>query len=645
MKKEFSGLLVMGILVMFVLAACSGGGGGGGGSSLSSAKAITAFSFTSPAATGTIDENAKTIAVTVPFGTDVTALIATFTTTGAGVKVGSAAQASGTTPNDFTSPVGYLITAADSTTATFTVTVTVAPSSAKAITAFSFTSPAATGTIDENAKTIAVTVPFGTNVTALIATFTTTGAGVKVGSAEQVSGTTPDDFTSPVGYIITAADSTTATYTVTVTVRQMIWTWVSGATTTNQAGAYGTKGVASSSNLPGARNASVSWIDGSGNLWLFGGGGSDSTGAKGDLNDLWKFDGSNWTWVSGATTTNQAGAYGTKGVASSSNVPGARNSSVSWIDSGGNLWLFGGGGYDSTDVKGDLNDLWKFDGSNWTWVSGATTTNQAGAYGTKGVASSSNMPGARRYSVSWIDSSGNLWLFGGYGYDSAGSTDALNDLWKFDGSNWTWVSGANTIDQHGAYGTKGVASSSNVPGARGDSVSWIDRSGNLWLFGGYGYDSAGSWDALNDLWKFDGSNWTWVNGANIIDQNGAYGPKGVASPSNVPGARGDSVSWIDRSGNLWLFGGYGSDSTGAKGDLNDLWKFDGSNWTWVSGANTRNQNGAYGPKGVASPSNVPGARAGSASWIDSGGNLWLLGGWGHDSAGAVGLLNDLWRCW
>ncbi len=180
-------------------------------------KAITAFSFASPPATGTIDENAKTIAMTVPFGTDVTALVATFTTTGASVKVGSTVQVSGTTANNFTSPVIYTVTAADGSTASYTVTVTVALSSAKAITAFSFASPPRLGTIDENAKTIAVTVPYGTPVTALVATFTTTGSGVKVGSTVQVSGTTANNFTCPVIYTVTAADGSTANYTVTVT--------------------------------------------------------------------------------------------------------------------------------------------------------------------------------------------------------------------------------------------------------------------------------------------------------------------------------------------------------------------------------------------------------------------------------------------
>jgi hypothetical protein len=91
-----------------------------------------------------------------------------------------------------------------------------AVSSAKAITAFSFATPAATGVIDESAKTITIGVPYATNVTALVASFTTTGASVAVGATAQVSGTTANDFTSPVTYVVTAADASTASYVVTV---------------------------------------------------------------------------------------------------------------------------------------------------------------------------------------------------------------------------------------------------------------------------------------------------------------------------------------------------------------------------------------------------------------------------------------------
>jgi len=89
----------------------------------STAKAMTAYSLAGAA--GTISEPAKTIAVTVPNGTDVTVLVATFMTTGTEVKVGATVQASTVTANDFTGPVAYIVTAADGSTATYTVTVTV----------------------------------------------------------------------------------------------------------------------------------------------------------------------------------------------------------------------------------------------------------------------------------------------------------------------------------------------------------------------------------------------------------------------------------------------------------------------------------------------------------------------------------------
>jgi ice-binding like protein len=211
--KTCKGYSKMWFLVV-LLVACVAGCGGNDTVALNSAKAITAYSLNG--ATGTVNESAKTIAMTMPFGTNVTALIATFTTTGASVNVGTTLQTSGTTANNFTNPVAYTVTAADGTTAIYTVIVTVADATAKAITSYSLAGVA--GAINEAAKTIAVTVPSGTNLTNLIATFTTTGGSVKVGAALQASGTTPNSFTSPVAYTVTAGDGTTATYTVTVTV-------------------------------------------------------------------------------------------------------------------------------------------------------------------------------------------------------------------------------------------------------------------------------------------------------------------------------------------------------------------------------------------------------------------------------------------
>ena len=89
---------------------------------------------------------------------------------------------------------------------------------AKAITAFSFQglTPAVIGAVAQADRTITLTVPYGTDVTALVATFTTTGASVRVGATRQVSGRTPNDFSARVTYIVTAADASMRAYAVTV---------------------------------------------------------------------------------------------------------------------------------------------------------------------------------------------------------------------------------------------------------------------------------------------------------------------------------------------------------------------------------------------------------------------------------------------
>lgn len=73
--------------------------------------------------------------------------------------------------------------------------------------------------IDTTAKTIDVIVPYGTDVTNLVAAFTASGAStVTVDGAEQTTEETPNDFSSPVTYKVTANDGTVTDYTVTVEV-------------------------------------------------------------------------------------------------------------------------------------------------------------------------------------------------------------------------------------------------------------------------------------------------------------------------------------------------------------------------------------------------------------------------------------------
>jgi hypothetical protein len=321
----------------------------------------------------------------------------------------------------------------------------------------------------------------------------------------------------------------------------------------------------------------------------------------------------------------------------------------------------------------------------WRWMGGSSTVSSGrpGVYGILEKPASTNVLGGRKRTLSLTDTSGNAWLFGGEGYDSAGSGGLLNDLWKFDPTlgtegEWAWMGGSNIAPasgsnseagQAGVYGTLGTASPRNVPGGRDATVGWVDSSGNFWLFGGSGLDSVDNGGALNDLWKFEptlGGNgeWTWMGGSNTgtdpnesADNSAVYGTLGTPASTNIPGKRYADLSWVDSSGNFWLFGGFGSDSTGYAGYLNDLWKYipgkDGNlgEWAWMGGISNAFGGSecqsvsdiVYGTLGTAATTNFPGGRSGAVNWVDSSGNVWLFGGYGCDSTGTVGYLNDLWK--
>lgn len=434
------------------------------------------------------------------------------------------------------------------------------------------------------------------------------------------------------------------------------WTWMSGSNSLNQLGVYGIKGIPAANNTPGARTAGASWTDLSNNFWIYSGR-SYEIGNLGTSNDLWKYDAANnqWVWVAGESYPNVNVPAVYSKTPNATNTPGSRAYSTSWTDLSGNLWLFGGTGYDSLGNGSNPNDLWKYNPTTnqWVWVTGSSNSNQAGVYGTKGTPSPSNIPGSRSGSNSWTDNNGNLWLFGGNGKDSTSTSGGLNDLWKYNiqTNQWTWVSGSKNTQQLGVYGVKGVANSANVPGSRQYASSWADESGNLWLFGGQVYYNNGTtsgYQIKNDLWKYNiqSNQWTWMSGESSDNiPYGVYGTQGVANNTNILGGRTGSASWIDASGNLWIFGGTGYALSGNTTGLNDLWKYDTqtNQWTWMSGANSNAiQYSSYGTKGVPSSSNQPGYRYMASSFISSNGNLFMFGGQGRAATGSTSYINDLW---
>ena len=93
--------------------------------------------------------------------------------------------------------------------------------------------------------------------------------------------------------------------------------------------------------------------------------------------------------------------------------------------------------------------------------------------------------------------------------------------------------------------------------ARESAVTWTDASGNLWLFGGEGYDSTGKEGILNDLWKYSAGPMG-VDGRMERNRRGRNlrNPGYDCCEQGTWGAR-EPVTWTDASGNLWLFGGEG----------------------------------------------------------------------------------------
>jgi len=519
------------------------------------------------------------------------------------------------------------------------------------------------------------------------------------------------------------------------------WAWMFPGTATPQINTYGAATLpahtvgkpiptppfaTSNPNTPGGRDFAMSWTDKNGGRWMFGGFGFEvahtgSDNIPGLLNDMWVWptipssgeDDGWWSpggWVPAnipisfdavantytADTSvlqfkNFQANYGALGTGSSCafpatlltcTIPGARWGGITWTDSTGNLWMFGGQGYDATGGFTLLNDIWEFDLTsgpctfdtvtgtgtftkcNWIWKGGSNTGNQS---------TINTFPGGRWGAASYTDAAGNVWMFGGQGYDSANAVGLLNDLWEYNlgSGTWTLVSGTTTANQNGAYpASAGTGGAAFTPGGRQTAVLWVDSTGKIWLFGGFGLDSKGTsggtgqiGSVLNDLWNFDPgtSQWTWVSGANVANQNGVYGTQGTsnattnAAATNVPGARWGSMGWVNPDGNLFLVGGfgYGSQNSVPTGFLNDVWEYQLSTaqWIWWKGSIDVNQPATY----ITTPfdyfqlsytNNAIGARRGAAHWVpNSSGYVYMFGGEGYDSTagGPYGALNDVWR--
>lgn len=239
---------------------------------------------------------------------------------------------------------------------------------------------------------------------------------------------------------------------------------------------------------------------------------------------------------------------------------GRAHHTLFYDEAGRRVLLAGGTSGDGPREYALLNDLWSFDGVNWTPLppSGERMS------GFRAAADAQQ----RLYSFGgWRDSSvGDLRVLengqwrrlgahpslvtaeAGFVFDAARNRfvafgglaeQVVSDVWEYDGARWT---------RHPA----------TPPPARGMHAMVYDaRRKKIVVFGGMGARTAGqSSSILGDTWEFDGTSWTRIQRA---------GP---------PPRLGAGATYDSKRGVVLLFGGAND-----QGTLNDLWSWDGSSWS------------------------------------------------------------------
>jgi hypothetical protein len=433
------------------------------------------------------------------------------------------------------------------------------------------------------------------------------------------------------------------------------WTWMGGDSTRIVFDVYGNRRVFAPLNRPGAISPLTSFKGKDGNFYFFGGSTlvllNGFTTVQVPTCALWKYSPllNQWAMPTGSNGSNPSintggEVLGVEGVFSPLNSPGYLSSmSANWIDSAGNWWLFGGKtGYRDFGTK---CTLWKYDLklSQWMVVKGCSDDSWA-TYGVQGVGDISNSPGARQSMLAWKDRKGRFYIFGGY---IAGRMYHA-DVWMYDpaSNQWTWQNGKKSAPGESSptvRGASGVFAPENTPGT--------STGGSIVL------DSAGSNDVVRlsvfgETWLYSNSlnQWAWISKDSPVSAPTIvrhYGTSGVPSVLNNPGERSGATTWSDET-YTWVYGGNTYSST-QNGSLSDLWKYNKqtTEWTWVSGDSTVNRAPVYGPKGIPSSSAMPGGRNAPLTWIDTQGNMWLLGGTVQEQLPRSGLttvrLNDLWK--
>ncbi len=175
---------------------------------------LITYSIVNPSAGGIVSQNSSggTVSVMVPFGTDVSNLVAAFTLSdSASGFVNATKQISNTTKNNFSSQLIYTIQSQDNQFyKTYYINISFGKSQACDLLNYAIKAPSSTGliTTSGNTGTISLKVPYGTDITKLTALFTASpNASVWVGNVTQQSGLSVNNFTTTLVYKVVAEDT------------------------------------------------------------------------------------------------------------------------------------------------------------------------------------------------------------------------------------------------------------------------------------------------------------------------------------------------------------------------------------------------------------------------------------------------------
>ena len=344
---------------------------------------------------------------------------------------------------------------------------------------------------------------------------------------------------------------------------------------------------------PGSRESAASWMDQSGQAWMFGGVGFDKYPSEGVhvLDELWKFNlvQQEWSLIS------------VKGQ-NKNNLPspgGIHSAAACGVH---NLVFVTFGGENSFGQVS--NELWIFDIQNANWLQ----------------LQSASGPVARKQMAYWCLHD-EIIIFGGI----AENNIILNDMWRFSllKFKWTEIDLGKSLDMPPRPGS--------VPPGRSGPLCWKTLHNQLYMFSGKTIEKEEHGPKtyfLPDMWVFNITDMTWY--LIINDANSNY---------DIPRPRIDGICWNDK-GSLWLYGGMTCQSQSKTCSiLSDLWIFSLDTHQW---SHANKESISYTPScSRMNKNNSPGRRYGSISWSHQGLKL-LFGGLGIDKRNRTSYLDDLW---